>query len=100
MSRNNVASEVSARATGFVANHPRLVVTMTLLVLLVAAQGSVAAASEFADHVSAAAERVDVGAGEAMAAGEDVSGAVDEISTGATERSHAPGRQPTEGHEP
>ena len=49
MSRNNVASEVSARATGFVANHPRLVVTMTLLVLLVAAQGSVAAASELGD---------------------------------------------------
>lgn len=49
MSRNNVASEVGARATGFVANHPRLVVTMTLLVLLVAAQGSVAAATELGD---------------------------------------------------
>jgi len=49
-------------------------------------EGSVAAASAFADHVSTAAVRVDDGAGEAMAAGEDVSGAVDEISAGATEQ--------------
>lgn len=49
MSRTTVASEVGARATGFVAKHPRLVVTMTLLVLLIAAQGSVAAATDLGD---------------------------------------------------
>ena len=43
MSRTNVASEVGARATGFAAEHPRLVVTMVLLLVLVAAQGGVAA---------------------------------------------------------
>lgn len=49
MSHTTVASEVSARATEFVAEHPRLVVTMVLLVLLIAAQGSVAAATELGD---------------------------------------------------
>lgn len=49
MSRTNVASEVGARTTGFVANHPRLVVTMVLLLVLIAAQGSVAAATELSD---------------------------------------------------
>lgn len=49
MSRSTVASEVRTRTTGFVAKHPRLVVTMVLLVLFVAAQGSVAAATEFGD---------------------------------------------------
>ena len=43
MSRTTVASDVSARATGFVAKHPRLVATMLLLLVLIAAQGGVAA---------------------------------------------------------
>ena len=47
---------------------------------------SVAAASQFADHVSDAAVRVESGAGDAMNAGSDVSVAVDEISDGATEQ--------------
>jgi methyl-accepting chemotaxis protein len=47
---------------------------------------SVAAASQFADHVSDAAVRVEAGAGDAMDAGADVSTAVDEISDGATEQ--------------
>jgi len=47
---------------------------------------SVAAASQFADHVSDAAVRVEAGAGDAMDAGSDVSVAVDEISDGATEQ--------------
>ncbi|MFB6119878.1 MAG: methyl-accepting chemotaxis protein [Halobacteriaceae archaeon] len=47
---------------------------------------SVAAASAFADHVAEAATRVDDGAGDAMSAGRDVSGAVEEIADGATEQ--------------
>lgn len=49
MSRTTVASEVGTRTTGFVAKHPRLVVTMVLLVLLIAAQGTVAAGTELGD---------------------------------------------------
>lgn len=49
MSRSTVADGIGARTTGFVTNHPRLVVTMVLLVALIAAQGSVAAATDFGD---------------------------------------------------
>ena len=49
MSRTTVASGVRARATEFVATHPRLVVTMVLLLLLIAAQGSAAAGTELGD---------------------------------------------------
>ncbi|MFB6221496.1 MAG: hypothetical protein ABEH90_08665 [Halolamina sp.] len=47
MVRDSVPSEIGVRLTGFAANHPRLVVTLVLLFALVAAQGSVAAATEF-----------------------------------------------------
>lgn len=46
MVRDTVTTGVGTRVTGFAAKHPRLVVTLVLLLALVAAQGSVAAATE------------------------------------------------------
>ncbi len=46
MSRNSVTRKLGVSVTGFAAKRPRLVVTLVLLLALVAAQGSVAAATD------------------------------------------------------
>lgn len=46
MSRDYGSSALGVRLTGFAAKHPKLIMTLVLLLVLVAAQGSVAAATD------------------------------------------------------
>lgn len=46
MSRDYTSSSYGVRLTGFAANHPRLIMTLVLLLAFVVAQGSVAAATD------------------------------------------------------
>lgn len=46
MSQDYAGSALGVRLTGFAAKHPKLIMTLVLLLALVAAQGSVAAATD------------------------------------------------------